>query len=683
MTEQPHPSGAVFLSYASQDAEAATRICESLRAAGVEVWFDKSELRGGDAWDSQIKKQIHDCALFIPVISAHTNARIEGYFRGEWNLATRRLVNRVHDSAFLVPVVVDDTREADARVPEEFFQAHWTWLPGGETPPEFAQRVRQLLGMDPSPAPKVKAAATAVLEPSERRHGSARPRGTPLMHRFALPLVALLLVLGGAAFWYFQDAGDAPATEPVVAAAPSATAVAPHEKSIGVLPFADMSAEKDQEYMADGIAEELLNLLAQVPDLKVIARTSSFAFKDQNIDIAEIARKLNVAHVVEGSVRKSGDKMRITAQLVRTSDSTHLWSDSYDRPLDDIFAVQDEIANAIVQALQIQLAGGELSRRKGGTQNLEAYQLFLKARSARGLNNRPSSDAAVDYLEKAIKLDPDYGMAWVLLSNTFSLKVDGGYLPAKEGYERSRQLAQHALKLSPDLVWAHTQLAYIHLRLDRDWAAVENELKRGRDIDPTNSSVLETAGMLSYTLGRWDDAVRQLRAALVRDPVNPYLIWRLGFTYYGAGRFAESESTYRKLLELRPGFLWTRGYLGKTLLMQGKREEALAMVQQEADEAERLNYLPVVLRAAGRQAEADEALQAQIARWADTGAYYVAQSYAYRGENELALQWLERANVQKDAGLIEILGEQMFKGMAEDPRYKAFLRKMNLPVNTK
>ena len=153
MTEQPRPSGAVFLSYASQDAQAAARICEALRAAGIEVWFDQSELRGGDAWDSQIKKQIHDCALFIPLISAHTNARTEGYFRREWKLATRRLLDMADDVAFLVPVVIDETREADARVPEEFLQAQWTWLPGGETLPAFAHRVRQLLGGDSAPYP--------------------------------------------------------------------------------------------------------------------------------------------------------------------------------------------------------------------------------------------------------------------------------------------------------------------------------------------------------------------------------------------------------------------------------------------------------------------------------------------------------------------------------------------------
>ena len=262
MTEQPRTSGAVVLSYASEDADAAARICKALRAAGVEVWFDRSELRGGDAWDSQIKKQIHDCALFVPLISANTNARSEGYFRGEWHLATGRLHNMADDATFLVPVVVDETREADARVSEEFFRAHWTWLAGGETTPVFTERVRQLLGLDPAPVPTAKTVATRAIEPSARSSGSERSSGTPLVRRFALPLIVLLLVLGGGAFWYYQGASDAPAARQATTMAAAASI----EKSIAVLPFADMSAGKDQEYFADGLSEELLNLLAKLPE---------------------------------------------------------------------------------------------------------------------------------------------------------------------------------------------------------------------------------------------------------------------------------------------------------------------------------------------------------------------------------------------------------------------------------
>ena len=496
--------------------------------------------------------------------------------------------------------------------------------------------------------------------------GERRASGTELM------IIAILLALGGTFLWQDSRTGNgdqrAAATAPAIA-----------DKSIAVLPFADMSEKKDQEYMSDGIAEELLNLLAQVPELKVIARTSSFAFKGEKIEIAEIAKKLNVANVLEGSIRKSGDTLRISAQLIRASDSTHLWSETYDRPVDDIFKVQDEIANAIVQALQIRLAGGEVSRRKGGTLNREAYQLYLRAMSALNQNTKESLNAADAQLEQAIQLDPGYGMAWYALSTVYSMKTDNGWLAPTEGWERVRQLAQHALQLSPDLAEAHARLQWIYLSWDWDWSAAEAEGQQALAIDPANPIALLAAGRLSATLGRYDDSEKQLRAALVLDPLNTYLIWNLGFSYYRAGRFAESEGLYRKLLELEPGFLWTRSYLGKTLLAQGKPDAALLMVQQEADEATRLWFLPIVLQAAAHQAEADEALQAQIAQWADTGAFFVAMTYAYRGDHDRALEWLERAYRQKDASLDEIVGEPLFSNLADDPRYKAFLRKMNLP----
>jgi len=509
-------------------------------------------------------------------------------------------------------------------------------------------------------------------------------KGERRVARTELAIITLLFLLGGGLFWRYQHAGDTPppaatAAELAPAATLPAAEASPSEKSIAVLPFVDMSAEKNQEHMSDGIAEELLNLLAQVPDLKVIARTSSFAFKGKDVPVAEIARQLNVAHVVEGSIRKSGNTLRITAQLIRTADSTHLWSEAYDRPLDDIFAVQDEIAGAIVQALQIRLAGGELSRRKGGTQNLEAYQLYLRAWNGEDWNNKSSLDAAGDYFEQAIKLDPSYGMAWLGLASVVSLKTDNGFLKAAEGYERARQLAQHALQLSPELADAHARLQYIHRAFDWDWAAAETEGRRALAIDPNNARAMMYAGALSYTLGRWNDAEWQLRAALIRDPLNTYVIWHLGTAYYLAGRFAEAEGVFRKLLEMDPGFPWTRACLGQALLAQGNAEAALAMIQQDPDEANRLTFLPIALQAVGRQTEADAALKAQIAQWADTGAFFVAETYAFRGDRDLALQWLERAYKQKDASLVEIVGEPLFKNLYDDPRFNTFLRKMKLP----
>ena len=510
-------------------------------------------------------------------------------------------------------------------------------------------------------------------------------RGEQRVSGTELAIVALLFLIGGALLWRYEPADEAPAVSGDVTAAqsavptvaPSTATPAPDAKSIAVLPFVDMSAEKNHEYMSDGIAEELLNLLAKAPELKVIARTSSFAFKGEKLEISEIARRLNVAHVLEGSVRTSGNKLRITAQLIRTADSTHLWSETYDRPLDDIFAVQDEIAGAIAQALQIRLRGGSLSRREGGTQNLEAYELYLQAMDAVGQYTEASLDAAAEYLEQAIKLDPGYGIAWDALAGVVTSKTDNYYLPTAEGYERARQLAQHALEVSPNLARAHVTLQNLYIGFG-DWAAAEAEGQRALALAPTDPEVLLIAAIHSFTFGRWEDAERQLRTALVRDPANSFQYFNLGRVYYGAGRFAESEDMYRKALELAPGFLAGRAYLGKTLLLAGKPEAALAMVQQEADEVSRLLYLPVMLGAVGRQAEADEALNALIARGDDT-AFYVAQSYAYRGDHDLAFQWLERAYRQKDRWLFEILGEHLFTSIADDPRYKAFLRRMKLP----
>jgi TolB-like protein len=316
MPEQSHPLGAVFISYCSQDAPAAERICDALRAVGIDVWLDKNELRGGDAWDAQIRKRIHDCALFIPVISANTNARNEGYFRREWKQAIRRLEDLADDVAFLVPVVIDETTEADARVPEEFLRAHWVWLPAGDVPAAFPQRVRQLLGQDHAVVSARGPTATGAIEPGARAAGASGHRGAPFLRRFGLPLIALLLAVIGGLTWYYVGGREIPAAKSAV----TAVQAAPNDKSIAVLPFVNMSPDPEQEYFSDGVSEQILNLLSKIPELRVIARTSSFAFKGkEDTDVASIARALNVSHILEGSVQKSANRVRINAQLINAA----------------------------------------------------------------------------------------------------------------------------------------------------------------------------------------------------------------------------------------------------------------------------------------------------------------------------------------------------------------------------
>ena len=331
-------SRAVFISYASQDAEAAGRICEALRAAGLEVWFDQSELRGGDAWDQQIRRQIHECALFVPVISATIQGRPE-IVRREWRLA----VDRTHDMservAFLVPVVIDDTGDAQADVPDAFRAVQWSRLPSGPTP-AFVARISQLLSPSKSQAPAHARPSNGSVPFSERQGAIG---AVSLRLRLVSLLIAAVTVIGVgylAADKFFLPKRtlqtSAPGGQPT-APAQGATS----EKSIAVLPFIDISEKRDQGYFSDGLSEELIDLLGKVPGLHVPARASSFYFKGKQSTLPDIAKALNVTHVLEGSVRKSGDRLRITAELVHVADDTRVWSETFDRELDDIFKLPE------------------------------------------------------------------------------------------------------------------------------------------------------------------------------------------------------------------------------------------------------------------------------------------------------------------------------------------------------
>ena len=667
MTE---PIKTVFLSYASEDAPAAQRIGEVLRSAGITVWFDQSELRGGDAWDHKIRREIHECGLFIPIISENTEARPEGYFRLEWDLADQRSHMIGRSKAFIVPVCIDRVAERGADVPDSFLKAQWVRLPAGEASPSFAARIAALLASEGASRPRSTAAS----------HSAASVLPNSFRWRTVLVLASVLaaVAFGWQAWRTYGPGSEADLAEMTPPTVSTAAATVP-EKSIAVLPFLDMSPGKDQEYMSDGIAEEILNLLAQVPDFKVIARTSSFSFKGKNVPIAEIAKQLNVGNVLEGSVRKSGDTLRITAQLIHAADSTHLWSSSYDRPLTDIFAVQTEIANAIVQALQIGLMGGKLTRREGGTENLEAYQLYLRAVAEYSRNSAESLKSAGELATKAVQLDPDFGMGWSALANVYMVSAENLYLPSCEGYEKARELAKRSLQLSPNMSDPHATLAFMYLDHDWDWKNAKAEVTEALARDPSSPYAHHAAGRLAATLGQWNEAERHLRAAQVRDPLNPFAMFNLADAYYRAGRFADSETAFRKLIAMQPDFAWTHAYFAKTLIVEGKSAEALEVAEREPILSLELASTSMALRAAGRKADADKALQTLVGDWSDSAAYYIAQVYAHRREDDRALEWLERAYRQKDVGLDEIVGEHMFSGLSGDPRYQAFLRKMNLP----
>jgi tetratricopeptide (TPR) repeat protein len=364
---------------------------------------------------------------------------------------------------------------------------------------------------------------------------------------------------------------------------------------------------------------------------------------------------------------------------VRAADSVHLWSATYDRPLDDIFKVQDEIADAIAQALQIRLAGGKLTRREGGTQNLRAYEFLQRGVAAFRPESPSSLEEAAQHFERAITLDPDFALARLWLGRTRSNQAYDGQIEFARGVDEARKQVTLALDISPDLAQAHAELGYIEHFSEFDWKAAQAAVSKALAIDPSDPWVLQYAGILAGTLGRWGEAVRLKREALIRDPLNPYAKFELAGVLYATGNFGEAERLFREELETHPGWDFPRRWLAKTLLATGDPVEALAIVRAETDDARRLAILPVVLSAAGLHDEADKAQNAQIARWSKDAPAWIAMSLAYRGKHDEAFEWLDRAYEAHDVILTTLLEEHLFSSIRSDPRYNAFLRKMNLP----
>jgi TolB-like protein/Tfp pilus assembly protein PilF len=445
------------------------------------------------------------------------------------------------------------------------------------------------------------------------------------------------------------------------------------DKSIAVLPFVNMSDEKSNEFFSDGISEELLNLLAKIPQLQVTARTSSFAFKGKEIGITEVARQLHVAHVLEGSVRKAGNTVRITAQLINAATDTHLWSQTYDRKLDDIFAVQDEIAADVVKQLKLTLLGATPKVR---ATDPEAYALYLQARQ---LGRQGSVDAYKQsdiLLRKVLAIDPRYAPAWDNLSGNFTNETSLGLLSNKEGYAQAREATMKALAIDPDYAPAHSSLGWIAMYGDNDLGAAAEHFNRALALDPADPRVLGNSANLLQSLGRLDEALALSEALVRRDPINVTSIFNLGIYQRYAHRFDASIASNRTVLNLAPGRAGAHVNLAIAVMLKGDAQGALAEIEQEKNEVWKAISLPMAYYALGRKADSDAALAALIAKYEKDAPYNIAFVYAYCGEVDKAFAWLDKAVEYGDTGLGEIVTENLFDNVHADPRWLAFLRKI-------
>ncbi len=652
-------SKAVFLSYASEDSEAAQRIADALKAAGVEVWFDKAELRGGDAWDRHIREHIHDCRLFIPIISANTEARDEGYFRREWRLAVERAGDMHERRTFLVPVVIDGTRERGAAVPDRFRELQWTRLPDGETPATFVARITGLLESNREQTTSPAFTSTGI--PSAPR----RVRS----HLSVVVVVVFLAVAvaGGMLLWHHSRLH-----------APDAVASA-SEGSIAVLPFVDMSERHDQEYFSDGLAEELLDLLSKTPNLKVIARTSSFSFKGKSDDIPTIGAKLNVAHILEGSVRKAGSRIRVTTQLVRTDTGVHIWSETYDRELSDLFELQDEIAGAVVHALRMRLGIDPITLQQARTENLDAHDAYLQAQQMLRHASRDGYRLAMTGFGRAIALDPNFAPGYVGLAEAEALFADT-VTGDMAGYKRAQEAAEKAVTLAPDLASARALRGWIRFKFFWDWRGANADIASAIRLSPGDSDVLRCSAELLDALGRSTEAAATLRRALDADPLSGLAWADLGRSLTHAGDLTGARHALDRALGLNPDIIWAQVYLGYVLLLEGDAREAIKIAERpHLDRDTSLIIEAFAAHALGDRARSDRALAAVIAVGSRVYAYEIAQIYAWRADRDHAFEWLFRAHAQQDGGLIRLRSDPLFARLRDDPRFADLLREMHFP----
>ena len=451
-------------------------------------------------------------------------------------------------------------------------------------------------------------------------------------------------------------------------------------KSIAVLPFVNMSSDKEQDYFSDGLSEELLNQLAQIPQLRVIARTSSFSFKSKEIDVATIARTLNVANVLEGSVRKSANTLRVTAQLVRASDSSHLWSQTYDRNLTDVFKVQDEIAGKVVAALKVTLLPTQELPKAQRTNNPEAYEQFLQGRYYLNRFSVADFDKARVFLERACQLDPKFPLAWAALSRVWAGQTGWSdkltRIQFAAGLAQAREMADRALQLDPDLPEALTARFQIQFIYDYDWKGAAETIRRAQALAPSDPVILISAAQTAAIFGDYDGAVNLARQAVALDPVNAQVRVYLATALLQAHRLAESRTEYQRVAELNPSTPWAFAGSGMADLMEGKNAEALTASERETSEFARLVVTAVALWKLDRKEESDAALATLIKDDADVGAFQIAEVYSGRGDKDQAFAWLDRARRQQDGGLAYFPNDPLLDPLRSDPRWATFQRSM-------
>jgi TolB-like protein/Flp pilus assembly protein TadD len=656
----------VFVSYASQDAPLADAVVSALEAHGLRCWVAPRDVTPGEFYADAIVGAINSTRILIVILTADAVASPH----------VLREVERA--SAKRHPVV--SLRFDGAPLPAglEYFLSASHWLDatriGVEAAlPKLVEAAARLLA-----APSGADAARALgIGPSERLQSRRRWNRTALMLSVGIALVLGLFVADR--LWRAKRTTDGPAATVASPAGPAVAAVP--ERSVAVLPFVDMSEKKDQEYFADGLSEELIDRLTTISGLRVPARTSSYYFKGKQSTIEEIAKALGVAHVLEGSVRRSGRTLRVTAQLVRVDGGYHIWSATFDRPIGDIFKIQDEIAGAVVQALRVSMLAFALPK-DARRPDMEAYTLYLQARWIGEGNGAADFDAAIERLRAALRIDPGFAGAWAALGLSLVWRSMALFSEQPQLCKEAHEASGRAIELDPASSEAHRSMAIVFHRCDEKLAEAEAELKRALEISPGNHAAVQNYAWVALDMHRPEQARQLAERAISMDPLDAWNYEALGGALENLRRLADSEVAYRRAISLNPTAENLHIWLAVLLMGMHQPAAALAEVGREPNQTSRERVLPFVLDALGRTREAEAAIASFESKRATTDPDVMAQFYACRRDADRAIPWLQRAVAQYsvlDLTREPLFVQECFQKIAADPRFKALQPKVKMP----
>jgi adenylate cyclase len=662
--DHPPPSRDVFVSYASQDAAVANSVVDALEKQGIRCWIAPRDVTPGEFYADAIVHAIDSAKALVLVLSQH--AAVSHHILREVERA----------SAKRHPVISLRIDRAVLPAGLEYFLNTSQWLDASEEEPsrvftKLVEAIRRVLGGSTIGSGNASAAVPPLDSVQRPKRRSLR--------LFAVVLGLVVLAILGFAIDRWWLSRDIAGEKPVVAAAPAVPVSTPAipEKSVAVLPFVDMSEKKDQEYFSDGLSEELIDMLTKVPDLRVPARTSSFYYKGKQTTIADIAKALSVSHILEGSVRKSGNNFRITAQLIRVDNGYHVWSETYDKKLDDVFKVQDEIAGAVVKALKVSLLG-DGATRAAPTSSAASYNLLLQAKFFLIRTTKEDQQKSLNYYEQVVRSDPTSAEAWAGVSRATSNLVSFGDVGWREGRDRALQAAERAVELNPDLSDGHIALGKVYLNLDQHFVAAKQEFTKALELQPHSPFTLFWMAVVSTCADELPQALRLNEQSISEDPLDAAVYVQMGDVQGFAGHYTEAEMSYRRAIDLNPGSPGVRSALGIALLNQHKTDAGLEVIAQESDVGNREAAFAWAYQTLGRTEEARSALAQLETTRADTNASDIAAIYALINDADKVFAWLDRAYRQHEY-LMQIKVEPSFNGIRRDPRYLKLLRKLNLP----